>query len=109
MTEGEWKTCTDPDQMLKFLRGKASDRKKRLFAVACCRYIWQWITHKSCRKAVEAAELYADGKIAHQELLQASDGTALTEWGENSLLADVSFACYGPSHKICNILALTRS
>jgi hypothetical protein len=37
VTEADWDACADPTPMLDFLRGKASDRKLRLFAVACTR------------------------------------------------------------------------
>ena len=35
MTEQEWLACTDRRKVLDSLRGKASERKLRLFACAC--------------------------------------------------------------------------
>jgi hypothetical protein len=71
VTEDAWVVCTDPQRMLKFLRGKASDRKLRLFACGCCRRVWDALTLTPVRRAVEAAEHYADGSVRDGELNQA--------------------------------------
>jgi hypothetical protein len=63
--------------MLEFLRGKASDRKLRLFAVACCRRIWGWIAHEECRQAILVSEQYADGETTLQECDAAGDAVSL--------------------------------
>jgi hypothetical protein len=68
MTEAEWLDCAHPDPMLEFLRGRASDRKLRLFSVACCRRIWHLLADERSRRAVEVAEGYADGSVNDQQL-----------------------------------------
>jgi hypothetical protein len=54
--------------MLKFLQGKASERKLRLFAVACCRRLWHLLTEEHLRDAVVMAERFAEGQADAQEL-----------------------------------------
>jgi hypothetical protein len=59
--------------MLEFLRdcGRASERKLRLFAVACCRRLWPLLTDKRSRRGVRTAERYADGRASTDELRTA--------------------------------------
>jgi hypothetical protein len=63
--------CTDPTPMLLFLRGRASDRKLRLFACACCRLVWHLIPDWRSRGAVLTAERSADGLAGEGDLRAA--------------------------------------
>jgi hypothetical protein len=75
MDEEQWLSCTDPTPMLEFLRdsGKLSERKARLFAVACCHLLDPGLlASEPARIAVEVAERYLDGLASKEELEAAS-------------------------------------
>jgi hypothetical protein len=61
--------------MLDSLQCRVSDRKLRLFAVACCRRLPHVLADEWCRSAVEVAERYAEGRAGGAELTAAQDAT----------------------------------
>src|SRR6516162_218503 len=71
MTEQEWSESADPWKMLEFLKGRAGDRKSRLFAVSCCRGVRPLLKPKLTRRVVTIAERYAEGKASGSELRSA--------------------------------------
>jgi hypothetical protein len=78
VTEQEWMLYADPDPwrrvthpMLVFLEsiGRASERKLRLFAVACCRLLFRKVrVHPWDEHQVNVAERYADSAASADEL-----------------------------------------
>jgi hypothetical protein len=74
MNEREWLSGTDPTLMLDYLRGsgRASERKLRLFAVACCRRLGHLALGDTVREAIEVAERFADGHATADDLQQAA-------------------------------------
>lgn len=68
MTETYRATWTSPEAILKRLTERASPRKLRLYAVACCRRIWPLILDERCRHAVEVAQRLADGRANPNDL-----------------------------------------
>ena len=72
MTESDWNRTTDPQAMLAFLRERgASERKLRLFAVACCRKLGHLLAGKPYEMVVDVAERYCDGEAELAELVVA--------------------------------------
>jgi hypothetical protein len=71
MTDDQWTSCTDLGSMLEPLLNRASDRKLRLFAVACCRRVWHLMTDPRHCNVVEAAERSADGLLGEGEFQEA--------------------------------------
>jgi hypothetical protein len=63
MDEREWLACTEPKQMLESLRGQVSERKARLFACACCRWVMQPGLYERGWRDVEASEQYAERAV----------------------------------------------
>jgi hypothetical protein len=76
MTERQWLAATDPAEMVDWLRdsGKLSERKARLFAVACCKCVWPPLMNERGARAVEVAERYADGGATEADLRRAHNG-----------------------------------
>jgi hypothetical protein len=108
MTEAEWLTSQEPEPLLKWmwLDETLSERKARLFACACCRKAWPHVRDERSRKAVELAELYADGlvgaeavKLAHHAAMsaeyEAQDAAYAAGQGTDS---DASFAAEAAYH-----------
>ena len=75
MTEEEWLGATDPRSMIGFLKTRLSDRKARLFAVACCRMVSHLFASDGSTRAVEVAERFADDL--------ASDSERSGAWGSS--------------------------
>jgi len=90
VNEDQWNSCTDPEEMLEFLKGKASDRKLRLFAVACCRHLLREVrVDPKDEHAVDVAERHADGYSSAAEL----DAARRYVPGPPSACRTAAFAC----------------
>jgi hypothetical protein len=91
MKQHEWMTCTHVGQMRRFLKARASERKLRLFACACCRRVWHLLADEASRRAIEDAERYADGKIRAKELQAARAGAlaASAPYADSAALPDL--------------------
>jgi hypothetical protein len=108
MTEAEWWQGTDLHEFLGFLDGKASDRKMRLFTIACCRRIWPYLLAECSRRVVDLLEQAVEGAANEVELDAAgrearayldSDECRSTEVGCASAFAAASVTESYPNEK----------
>jgi hypothetical protein len=66
--------------MLEYLSGKASERKHRLFAIACVRRLWHLLVDPRSRDAVEVAARYAEGSATEEALRAAHVAAGQVRW-----------------------------
>jgi hypothetical protein len=71
--EAGWQGCTQLFEMLPLVERRLSDRKRRLFAVACCRRFAHLFGDVRSLHALEVAERYADGLASEEEREAAED------------------------------------
>jgi hypothetical protein len=70
MTERQWLAESNPHTLLTFLlwQGRISERKRRLYACACCRPFLRLLDDPRPARALEAAERRADGRADEADL-----------------------------------------
>ena len=102
MTEAEWLAWDDPEPMFDLLPADASDRRLRLFGVACCRHVeehlWAGI---GSPVAIKIAEEYADQLTTEVELRAAQEAVeSRLELYPGEPVYDASFwACSRPMNE----------
>jgi hypothetical protein len=72
MDEEVWLRAWDPKQLLDHFSRLKMPRKRRLFACACCRRVWDLMTDERSRRAVVVSEMFADGLASREELAIAN-------------------------------------
>ena len=97
MRERTWLTTTDPEPMLRFLKGRATDRKARLLVCTAARLAWKQLTDERSRRAVEVGERYADGLAEKGSLWPVYDELAAEVMMETPPRAVVNTTWPGPA------------
>src|SRR5262245_66550787 len=106
MTEAQWLSCDDPQQMLKFRRVRGRLRKLRLFGCVCCRRIWHHLSDGS-REVVMLAERFAEGLVGEKERLTARRQSLRETVADKTAYA--TLARYAGASEVTRLLASSYS
>ena len=90
MTETEWDGCSEVVEMLQFVAGSMSQRRRRLFGCACARRVWLHLPFECHRLAVETCERFADLLGTAGELAALNQAVAATYRGFGDIVEDHS-------------------
>jgi hypothetical protein len=109
VTEAKWLGANDPTPMLEFLRGtgRASDRKLRLFIVACYSWTCTFEHADPRRELLRVFELWADGLVSREAVVAAREGITSDDWEFDSAtrLEDAYLAARAAIHDSALALA----
>jgi hypothetical protein len=91
MTEAEWLACADTRSMLRLVQDSASERRLRLFVLACCWEVWGASADEPTRLALECADRFAEaGSSVKKNLVRVRTGHAVIECGASEPLGQMS-------------------
>jgi hypothetical protein len=91
MTAAEWPTCLEPDRMLAFLDKRASERKLRLFGVACSRS-WPGADKETVLSVIALVTRLADTQATDADLREPRKKFRRAERGTAAFLAQMLLA-----------------
>jgi hypothetical protein len=74
--DADWQSCADPRVMIQAAGHRLTDRKRQLFACACCRLVWDQLTDPRSRTGVELAERLADKRAVRGEVARVRQAAA---------------------------------
>ena len=76
MTEDRWRSCDDPEPMVRSLDADRHQGALRLFAAGCVRRVWTLVVGDALKEAVEVSEAYAEGRADATALGRAAESAA---------------------------------
>ena len=83
MTESEWQTCTDPEQMLAYLEDRTSARKFRLYHCALLRKVWTSL-EASEQQQVVVTERHFDTALGSSQPAALRRAAQAKPWNQTS-------------------------